>query len=42
MDVKIIFFKRDLKEEIYMKQSKGFISNGNNHLICKFKKSIHG
>ena len=42
MDVKITFLNGDLEEEVYIKQPEGFISNGNDHLVCKFKKSICG
>ena len=42
MDVKIAFLNRDLEEEVYMRQPEGFISEGNDHLVCKLKKSIYG
>ena len=39
MDVKTTFLNGGLEEEVYMKQSIGFISNGNDHMVCKLKKS---
>ena len=42
MDVKTTFLNGDLEEKVYMKQQKGFMSNGNDHMVCKLKKSIYG
>ena len=42
MDVKTVFFNRDLEEEVYMKQLEGFSSNDSEYLVCKIKKSIYG
>ena len=42
MDVKTAFLNGDLEEEVYMKQLEGFISEGNDHLVCRLKKSISG
>nr|CAN78017.1 hypothetical protein VITISV_002922 [Vitis vinifera] len=42
MDVKTTFLNGDLEEEVYMKQPEGFITNGNDHIVCKLKKSIYG
>ena len=42
MDVKTVFLNGDLDEEVYMKQPEVFISNGNDHMVCKLKKSIYG
>ena len=40
MDVKSSFFHGDLKEEIYMKQPKGYIEYPS--LVCKLRKSLYG
>ncbi|KAH9760840.1 Integrase catalytic domain-containing protein [Citrus sinensis] len=42
MDVKTTFLNGDLEEEVHMRQPEGFISEGNDHLVCKLKKSIYG
>ena len=38
----MVFFNRDIEEEVYTKQPKGFSSSGGEHLVCKLKKSIPG
>ncbi|KAI5324142.1 hypothetical protein L3X38_033215 [Prunus dulcis] len=42
MDVKTAFLNGRLDEEIYMVQYEGFIKDGEEHLVCKLKKSIYG
>ncbi|MCQ7056692.1 hypothetical protein M9Y08_18120, partial [Clostridioides difficile] len=42
MDVKTAFLNGSLEENIYMKQPEGFIAKGQEHLVCKLKKSIYG
>nr|KAJ0220468.1 hypothetical protein LSAT_V11C200058650 [Lactuca sativa] len=42
MDVKTTFLNGDLDEEIYMKQPEGFVMPGNEHKVCKLKKSLYG
>ena len=42
MDVKTTFLHRDLEEEIYMKQPKGFMVKGKKELVCRLKKSLYG
>ena len=40
MDVKIIFLNGELDEKICMKQSMGFIVDGQEDKVCKLKRSI--
>ncbi|KAL6312302.1 hypothetical protein AAG906_014654 [Vitis piasezkii] len=42
MDVKTTFLNGSLDECIYMKQPEGFITNGQEHLLCKLNRSIYG
>ncbi|GJS65004.1 putative RNA-directed DNA polymerase [Tanacetum coccineum] len=42
MDVKTAFLNVDLHEDVYMAQPQGFKSKGQEHLVCKLKKSIYG
>ncbi|RVW37486.1 Retrovirus-related Pol polyprotein from transposon TNT 1-94 [Vitis vinifera] len=42
MDVKKAFLNGSLDECIYMKQLEGFITNGQEHLLCKLNRSIYG
>jgi hypothetical protein len=42
MDAKMTFLHGDPKEEIYMKQPKGFAMKGKKELVCKMKKSLYG
>ena len=42
LDVKMEFLHADLKEEIYMEQPKGFVGSGQEHLVCRLKKSLYG
>ena len=42
MDVKTAFLNGNLDEDIYMEQPEGFGKKGNEHLVCKLKKSIYG
>ena len=42
MDVKATFLNGDLKENVYMKQPKGFIMEGKENMGCHLKKSIYG
>ena len=42
MDVKTAFLNGNLDEDIYMEQPEGFTKKGNEHLVCKLKKSIYG
>lgn len=42
MDVKTAFLNGELKEEIFMKQPEGFVSKGEENLVCKLQRSIYG
>jgi len=42
MDVKTTFQNRDLEENIYMAQPKGFVVEGKERMGCHLKKSIYG
>eukprot|EP00253_Pinus_taeda_P013798 PITA_13798 len=41
-DVKTVFLRGELEEEIYMEQLEGFIEKGKEGLVCRLKKSIYG
>ena len=42
LDVKTVFLHGDLQEEIYMERSKGFVASGQEHLVCRLRKSLYG
>ncbi|XP_012833184.1 PREDICTED: uncharacterized protein LOC105954060 [Erythranthe guttata] len=42
MDIKKIFLTGSLEERIYMMQPDGFMAKGQEHMVCKLKKSIYG
>ena len=42
MYVKTTFLIVYLEENIYMMQSDGFITEGQEHMVCKLHKSIYG
>jgi len=41
LDVKTAFLHGELEEEIYIKQSKGFIVHSKQNLVCHLKKSLY-
>ena len=42
MDVKTTFFNGYLEENIYVMQSHGFITEGQEYMVCKLQKSTYG
>ena len=42
MDVKAAFLNGELDEEIYMKQSDGFVTHGQENMVCRLRKSLYG
>ena len=42
MDVKTTFLNGNLEDDIYMRQPKGFIAKGQEHMVCKLQRSING
>jgi len=42
IDITTAFLNGELEEEVYMKQPEGFIKRGEEHLVCKLKRSIYG
>ena len=42
MDVKMDFLNRELLEDVYMKQSEGFVDPKNPNKVCKLQRSIYG
>ena len=42
MDVTTAFLNGELEEEVYMRQPEDFVVKGNEHLVCKLKRSIYG
>ena len=42
MDVTTAFLYGELQEEIFMKQAEGQVKPGQEHLVCKLKRSLYG
>lgn len=42
MDIATAFLNGGLQEEVFMKQPKGFAAKGQEHLVCRLKKSLYG
>ena len=41
-DIITAFFNGELKDEVYMRQPECFILQGQEHLVCRLKRSIYG
>ena len=41
MDIKTAFLNKNLEKEVYITQSKGFISSGRANQVCKLNRSIY-
>jgi hypothetical protein len=39
---KTAFLNGELKEELFIKQTEGFVAKGKEHLVCKPEKSFYG
>ena len=42
VDVITAFLNGTLEEEVFMQQPKGFVVKGQEHLVCKLKRSLYG
>lgn len=42
LDVKSAYLNGDLDEEIYMRQPPGTVAQGDEHLVCRLRKSLYG
>ena len=42
VDVNTGFLNGTLEEEVYLRQPKGFVKEGEQNLVCKLKKSLYG
>ena len=42
MDVSTAFLNGELENEVYMKQPEGYITPGQEYLVCKLKRSLYG
>lgn len=42
LDVRTAYLHGDLKEEVFMRQPPGFVEPGQEHFVCRLKKSIYG
>ncbi|GKE46858.1 retrovirus-related pol polyprotein from transposon TNT 1-94, partial [Tanacetum coccineum] len=42
MDVKTAFLNGNMREEVYVSQSDGFVDKDKPNLVCKLKKALYG
>ena len=42
VDVQTAFLNGDLEEEVFMKQPKGYATEGKEDFVCKLKKCLYG
>ncbi|KAL6501603.1 hypothetical protein OROGR_026736 [Orobanche gracilis] len=42
MDIKTAFLNGSLDKEIYRCQPEGFVTEGDEHLVCQLKRVIYG
>ena len=42
LDIRNVFLHRDLQEEVYIKQSPGFVAQGEIRKVCHLRKSLYG
>lgn len=42
LDVSTAFLNGHLQEEVYMEQLEGFVTEGQEHMVCKLRHSIYG
>ena len=42
LDIKNVFLRGDLQEEVYMEQPLGFVAPGGIGKVCRLRKSLYG
>ena len=42
LDIKNVFLRDDLPEEVYMEQPPGFVAQGEIGKVCRLQKSLYG
>lgn len=41
-DVKSAFLNGNIQEKVYVMQPEGYVTEGNEHLVCRLKKALYG